>query len=454
MFKKLILILFVFPAFLKAGDILDSYIHQGLNNNLALQQKEFSLKRSIAALSEARGMFLPSISVEARYTRAGGGRIIDFPVGDLINPVYESLNYLLGLPLFPADLPNERIPFLREKEHDTKLRLIQPVFQPGILINYKIQDDLKNTESLSRDLFARHLVADVKTAYYQYLKTVQIMALLDETRILLEENARVSQSLFENDKVTQDVVFRAEAELYAFKQQQAEARKGHQLAASYFNFLLNRPFASEIEIMVVNHPVNDAPFNLDADQERAVQSREEIRQLERAASIYRHQCRASQTSFLPGITAVVDYGYQGESCQFGPEDDYWMASLIGNWNLFNGFQDKAKINQARYAEKEIESQMEAVRQQIRLQVTEAYHNVRVALQTIEAAEAQQKSARKSFTIIEKQYAQGLAPQIAFLDARNAKTGAEVNAIVTLYEFWIRLAEWEKVTASYPIRLDE
>lgn len=46
-----------------------------------------------------RGMFLPSVSIEARYSRAGGGKIIEFPVGDLMNPVYGTgLLYLL-LPL-------------------------------------------------------------------------------------------------------------------------------------------------------------------------------------------------------------------------------------------------------------------------------------------------------------------------------------------------------------------
>lgn len=450
MFKQLVCSFIFLPVLLLGRDMLESYVHAGLRNNLALQQKTFSLKRSMAALSEARGLFLPSLSIEARYTRAGGGRIIDFPVGDLMNPVYESLNYLLGNPFFPTDLPNERIPFLREEEHETKLRLVQPVFKPGILFNYKIHSDLKETESLSRDLFARQLVAEIKTAYYQYLKTVQILTLLEETRILLGENVRVSRSLFDHDKVTQDVIFRAEAELHAFDLEQAEARKRHQLAASYFNFLLNRPLSTEIEIDEENNPGLETPQNIDAAQEQAVQTREEIRQLQTVASIQKNRRRASQSAFLPGITAVVDYGYQGESYRFGPEDDYWMASLIGSWNLFNGFQDKARVDQARYAEKEIAGQIEAVQQRIRLQVTEAYHNVRVAFESIETARAQKKSAQKSFVIIEKQYAQGMAPQLAYIDARNTKTRAEVNGIVSWYDYWIKLAEWEKVTASYSL----
>ena len=125
-----LLSIFLISVFAYA-DNLDNYVQIGLENNLALKQKEFNYKKSMHALKEARGMFFPSVSIEARYTRAGGGREIEFPVGDLLNPVYSTLNQLTGTQSFPQ-LDNERIPFLREKEHETKLRLVQPLFQYGI----------------------------------------------------------------------------------------------------------------------------------------------------------------------------------------------------------------------------------------------------------------------------------------------------------------------------------
>ena len=121
---------------------------------------------------------MPRVNIEARYSRAGGGRLIEIPVGDLMNPVYQTLNDLLetvGQPaLFPTDLPNDYIPFLREEEHDTKIRIVQPLFQPQIVHNYKMKKELKNIEADAKRGFARQLVNDIKTAYYNYLKTLQI----------------------------------------------------------------------------------------------------------------------------------------------------------------------------------------------------------------------------------------------------------------------------------------
>ena len=167
-------------------DVLNRYVKIGLENNLALKQEEFSFQRSQAVLDEARGLFFPSIGINARYTRAGGGRTFEIPIGDLMNPVYQSLNYLLQQQVFPTDLPNERINFFREKEHETKISLVQPVFQPAIYYNYQIKSNLADIQENKKNLFAKNLVAEIKSAYYNYLKTVRVVKLFEETTYLTD----------------------------------------------------------------------------------------------------------------------------------------------------------------------------------------------------------------------------------------------------------------------------
>jgi len=437
------------------ASVLDEYIQIALKQNLALQQKEFSLQQSMAALKEARGMFLPSVSLEARYSRAGGGREISIPVGDLMNPVYSALNQLYTesgkSAVFPENIPNVSEPFLRKKEHETKIRFIQPVFQPDIYYNYKIKQDLLDIERASRDIYARHLIADVKTAYLNYLKAVQIVTLFKATELLLQENQRISRSLFENEKVTQAVVYRAEAELHAFHQQQANAEKNRDLSRAYFNFLLNRPLETSIQSSHSLGEVVRQSFVTEEAEHQAISQREELVQLKKAIEIADHQTGLARSGFLPGIIAVLDYGYQGEEYQFGPQDDYWMANLVASWNLFHGFQDKYKIDQEKYQKKQRQIQLEALKTQIMLQVREICHNLQVALKNIEAANARNKAARKSFRIVSRQFQEGMASHIEFIDARNAQTQSDVNAIVAQYDYLIQLAAYEKITADYPIK---
>jgi outer membrane protein TolC len=436
--------------------VLDEYVRRGLENNLALRQQEFSLKKSMQALKEAKGMFLPSLSIEARYSRAGGGRLIEFPVGDLVNPMHATLNQLLmahgQVPAFPANIPNETIPFLREEEHDTKLRVVQPVFRPAIYYNLKIKSDLTTVEQAKLKVFKRQLVADIKTAYFNFLKTVKVKELLAETRKLLQENLKVSESLFKNHKRTEEVVFRSQAELSRLEQRMAEAEKNHRMAAAYFNFLLNRPLDKKIETgtAVESGGGVESRFPDDIDLEKlersALKHRAEFRQLYGAIDAAGHAVKLHGSAVLPNVTAVLDYGFQGERYRFGRDDDYWMASLVFNWNLFRGGQDRAKKTQALLEKRKLETQQKELEQNIRLQVREAWHKLAVSKAAVTSSADLLKSRKEAFHIISKKYRQGMVPQIEFIKAQNDFTDASVRHFIARFDLRISETHLERAVA--------
>ena len=429
---------------------LGKYVEIGLKSNLLLKQQEFSLKKSLQALKEAKGMFWPSVSIEARYSRAGGGRVIEFPVGDLVNPIHLTLNQLLGaqglVPGFPGNIPNETIPFLREEEHETKLRIVQPVFQPGIYYNLKIKKDLTGIEKAKLKVFKRQLTADIKTAYFNYMKALKVKDLLVETRGLLEENLRLSESLFKNHKETEEVVFRSKAELSHLDQQQAEAEKNVQLAVSYFNFLLNRPLDTEIEIDSGGGKPVYKEYELKELISRALRHRSEFLQVRGAIEAANHTAGLHKSSILPSVTAVLDYGFQGETYSFTGKDDYWMGSLVLSWNLFRGGQDAAKKNQALYQKKRLETQHLELENKIKLQVKEAFYNLEVARKAVISTGDALNSSKEAFFIVSKKYREGMVPQIEYMKARNDFTAAGINNIIAIYDYYIKEARLEQVSA--------
>ncbi len=427
---------------------LDSYIKEGLSNNLALKQKDFSYNQSVAALDEARGLFLPSVGINARYSRAGGGRTIDIPVGDLVNPVYEGLNSIIGSQVYPTNIPNEKVNFLREKEHETKISLVQPIFKPEIYFNYKIKSNLKDLQQAERDAYARELVKEIKTAYFNVLKTTEVVKLYEETLELVNENLRVSKSLYKNDKVTKDIVYRAEAERSSIVELLEDANKNNDLAKYYFNFLLNKPLDENI---VIEQGLTHQEANADSDESIyniALQNREEFKQLNAAIMASDNSTSLAQSGYYPGLVLAVDYGFQGEEYKFTKDDDFWMASLVLQWNLFNGFQDKAKAQQAEWQTKTLELQKIELEKQINLQVRKAARNLAVAKAKMKTASDKQKSIEKSFTIVKKKFENEMASQLEFIDARTTFTQASISKTVTEYDYLIKQAELERVAASY------
>jgi outer membrane protein TolC len=115
-----------------AGQIssLDRYVQMGLESNRELARERTEVRKAEARWSESRAARLPTVQLEARFSAAEGGRTFDVPMGDLLNPVYATLNDLTGTRQFPT-LGNRTFPLLREREQDTRMRVTQVVVEPG-----------------------------------------------------------------------------------------------------------------------------------------------------------------------------------------------------------------------------------------------------------------------------------------------------------------------------------
>lgn len=72
--------LLLIGASVHSQPLLDSYIKDGLTNNIVLKDKKVSLEKSMVALKEARSLFQPNTWFEGTYSVAKGGRTIDIPV--------------------------------------------------------------------------------------------------------------------------------------------------------------------------------------------------------------------------------------------------------------------------------------------------------------------------------------------------------------------------------------
>jgi len=431
--------------------VLDSYINTALESNLSLQQKQASYEKSVLALKEARGLFFPNVGLNARYTVAEGGRIIKFPLGDLLNPIYNSLNRInqeYDLPTgFPL-LENEEFPFYRPTEQETKLRITQPIFNKEIFYNQQIKKDLMQVEKAGVDVYRRELVYEVKSAYYQYWQTAEVLDLIDNTYELLDENIRVNEKLFENNMVTADNVFKSKAELSKLEQKKAEAFKNYQMAGAYFNFLLNRDLNAQILPDSAILKMNVRNFNLNELIANSLNEREEIKQLEYYQSVNRKVTKLKQSGTLPNLTGVVDYGFQGEEYSFTRDNDFILASVVLQWNLFQGLQNKRKIEQARIDEMIIRDKMMEARQNINLQIVNSYYSLESAFKNIEAARSVLEASEQTFNIVRKKFNQGQVPLIEYIDARNEYTKADQNLIIAKYDYLIKYADFERVTCMY------
>ena len=162
-----LMILWLTSSVAVAQSILDQYIAEGLQNNQQLLQESLAVTSSQLALSESKGLFLPTVNLQSDYTLADGGRTINFPIGDLLNPVYSTLNQMTGTDQFPT-IENVNEQFFPNNFHDTKIRVIQPLFNSDIYYNQKAQQQLLKASEAKKAAYEEELKKEIKVAYYNY----------------------------------------------------------------------------------------------------------------------------------------------------------------------------------------------------------------------------------------------------------------------------------------------
>ncbi len=440
-----VILLLLSAGAVSADSVLAGYLEQGLQNNLALREKQVQLEKSDVEITGAWGRLLPTLSIQSRYTWSHGGREIDFPVGDLLNPVYEGLNLLTPGAPYPTDLENETLTLMPGREQETKITITQPLVVPRLYYNVKLGYQIKRTRELDLRAYKRLLTERIKQAYYSYLKAGSLLQVYRKMEELLQENLRVSAKLVQSGKATEDAVYRAKAEIASMSQKILAAEKGRQNAASLFNFLVRRPSTAGIELPEANAPDPGDEGALSAGLTGALDGREEIALLEQSIAIQKTSTGLALSGYIPEISASFDYGYHGEDYSFSLDRDFWTFSFVGRWNLFSGLQN---ANRAVLAEKEsqrLQLQLEGLRERIKLEVEESYNNLAIARRAIQAAVEEQTSMQKSFEIVSKKYTQGMVPQMEFLDAQARLTNAEINRLIARYDYLLQYAHFESVT---------
>jgi outer membrane protein len=435
------------------GEVIDTYVREGLQSNLALQSESLEVERNLAALDSARARFLPEVSLNARYSRAEGGREFDVPLGTLLNPVYSTLNDLLGQPGQFPQIADQTINFVREREQDTRLSLRQPLYAPAIPAAVRAQRAQLEAAEFGRVALARRLKRDVTVAYLDWLKASKTVEIVQASRALLEENLRVNDSLFRNGKTTEDQVLRARAELLAVVQQLREARNGQSRSRSYLNFLLNRSLDTELVPAEVTGEVARTVNDLGALRGLALDNRPELGQLDRAVRAAESRVQVARADLKPTLSLGVDAGTQGEEYEFGRGRNFSMISVVLSWQFFDGGANRAEAREARAVVRQAATRRDEIALQIQLEVQQALDSLETTGDSLATAEARAEAARAAFRIAGRKRDEGVINQVEFIDARSSLTGAELNLNVTSFDLLARQAELDYATAAGTLPLE-
>lgn len=429
---------------------LQAYVETGLAQNVALRREGIAVASAAQQVRQAVGLYQPQVQLGTSYTLAHGGRTIDFPVGDLLNPAYRALNGLTGTGGFPQ-LANQSIQLLPNKFQETKVRIVQPLFNTDIYFNYKAQKELLSAQQARQAAYRNTLRHQIEVAYYQYLQAGAAVAVYRTTAQTLAELLRVNQARLAAGITTNDAVYNTKAQLAGNQRELATAANRRQLARTQFNYLLNRPLDDSIAVEEPAGPTLAAPVgaSLPALRAAALQQRPELEQLARAEAASGLGLRQRRAARLyPQLNWVTDLGYQGFGYHFDvPQQRFQLMQFALSWDLFRGGVRRGDEQLARLALDDVQAQRADLVNQLQLQVTQAYDNLASAREAGTAAAAAQLNAEKSYAIVRRRYVEGQAIVLELLDATTRQTTAQLARAIAGYDVFIREAELRQALAQ-------
>ena len=426
--------------------VLDGYIDTALKSNLVIQQKNISYEKASYALKIANSLFLPTIAGQGNYITAQGGRNIDIPLGTLLNNVYSTLNQLTAARNFPQ-VANESVNFYPKDFYDVKVHTTIPIINSDIVYTKRIADQQLQLQEYEIEAYKRELVKNIKSAYYNYQNSLQLISIYQSSLALAVEGKRSSEKLLENGKGLPAYVSRSESEVAEIEAQITRCRKQAENAALYFNFLLNRDGNIPINVS------NDEEISLKQvieliSQEAGIEGREELKSLNKIVEITKNKEKMTKAFAVPKVNGFADLGLQAENMKFNSQAKYYMVGLQLNIPLFEGRRNTYKVKQAALDVESSKLAMQDTFRQLSLSATVSKNNLLVEWKSYQSSLTQVAAASSYFRLIDRGYKVGTNSYIETVDARNQLMTAKLSSQVSLFNVLIAAADLERQTASY------
>lgn len=439
---RYLLLLFVLPVFGQKS-VLDEYVATAFQQNITLQQKTIQVEKAIIALKTAQSLYQPTVAFQGGYQSGQGGRSIAFPVGDLLNPVYSTLNALTKSTAFPQ-IANVETNFFPRDFYDVKVQTTMPLYNKDISYNKQIQEQSISLQREDVSLYKRELVKQIKTAYFQYLLSLGLQKVYDNALNLAMEGKKVNEKLLANGKGLPAYLLRSDSEIANIQAQMADAAKQSQAAQMYFNFLLNRELRAEIRI--------------DFEVEKALTAvyavtpgvREELALLSKSIGLQETVLKMNEAFYLPKLNGFVNLGSQSTLGNINSKSAYYFLGLQMDIPIFTGKRNLYKIKQTQLDIASAKNAYDLSSKQFNMAAEIAQKNVQSSLVSFQASTKSYEAASAYLRLIEKGYKEGVSTYLETVDARNQWMNATINYQLKQFNVLIAAAAYEREAASYPL----
>lgn len=298
-----------------------------------------------------------------------------------------------------------------------------------------------------KEYVGQELIAQERSVRDQVVAAYLPPLIVDENLKILNKNITNLQGMLAETKATYDAGFveqldvdRLELSLSNLKTEVDNLARQKELALNYLKFMMGYPIN---EPLAISDDL-DGLLQLATDEDLSAPvnylNRPEYRVAQTGMKLHEYNIKVNKDGYLPSVGGFVtyQYGYQGNSL-FG-KDGFWVptsvAGLQVNVPIFDGWNKKAKIQQAKIAMEQDQKRISILEQSIQLEVTNARTEYLTALERSQSQEKNVALAQKIYDTTQIKYRSGVGSSIEVTQAEQALYTSQQNFIQARYQLLV------------------
>jgi len=266
-----------------------------------------------------------------------------------------------------------------------------------------------------------------RTVYFQTRAARALMQVAQETLDNQERHLAQIQGFYEIGTRPQIDLVQARSDRANARVQLINAENGYETNKVRLNQAMGVEGPTDFDVKDEAFPeVSGEAKTIDELLDEAVKSRSELISLLAELRSQEATLGATQGGYGPSLsigTALTDAGTDPKSLAWN-----WNAGATLTWQLFQGGATAAQVAEAHAELEGLRAQVDALRQQIRLEVDQARLAVKGTQASLDASGEAVLFARQRLRLAEGRYETGVGSVIELSDAQLALTSAEAQKV--------------------------
>lgn len=448
----LFLICILIPVVATAQDTLnlsvDQCIQMGLENSPSLHASTMRLQSAEAKAHEAAAQQLPSLKLNASYTRLSNVPPFEAQIpANSFGPGFPSSNKLISIAPSVSDNINAR------------LTLQQPVFtgfrlQSNRAMNNRSAEAAK--EELRRD--RSDLRYAIVAAYWGLYRAHQYRDAVVENISRVRAHLKDVENFFQQGISTRNDVLKVSVQLNSATLAGMEAENAIRVQRMALLSLIGSDVSNDINLTSV--PVSLAAVDSLAGLPRvptrdlvrnAMRKRPEVAATEKRILAADQGIRMARSARYPQLHVIGNYTYARPNPRFVPTvdrfNDSWDVSLVASMDLWNWGMTSDQIAQANAQKMMADDALKSLRDAVTREVTQAALEFDLSLGRARLANEGVAQAAENYRVTHDRFRAGVALNSDLLDAETSLFQSNIQLTSALVEVELASARLHRATGE-------